>query len=223
MLFGLLLSSASLALFVAQRVDFCKIHTTQPSLPAGSGQFGQSHRPQLGVGGMGDGEKPESARGEARVCLPFFLALASISGSSCDSSRVPASPSQPHVGGACSCQATCSLCPSSPGAAGYFLLLLLSGFTICSLPCELLQQLHDQYSALNPLHLTASFGFFSPDQTLTHSLPATTKTYKKRKSTFKKNKIMASSPIASWQIDGETTETVTDRLDFLGLQNHCRW
>ena len=36
-----------------------------------------------------------------------------------------------------------------------------------------------------------------------------------------KTKIMASSPIASWQIDGETVETVTDY--FLGLQNHCGW
>ena len=36
-----------------------------------------------------------------------------------------------------------------------------------------------------------------------------------------KTKIMASSPITSWQIDGETMETV--RLYFLGLQNHCRW
>ena len=35
-----------------------------------------------------------------------------------------------------------------------------------------------------------------------------------------KTKIMA--PITSWQIDGETMETVTD-LYFLGLQNHCRW
>ena len=34
-------------------------------------------------------------------------------------------------------------------------------------------------------------------------------------------KTMASSPIASWQIDGETMETVTDY--FWGLQNHCRW
>ena len=34
-------------------------------------------------------------------------------------------------------------------------------------------------------------------------------------------KIMASGPITSWQIDGETMETV--RLYFLGLQNHCRW
>ena len=34
-------------------------------------------------------------------------------------------------------------------------------------------------------------------------------------------KIMASIPIISWQIDGETAETVTD--SFLGLQNHCRW
>ena len=33
--------------------------------------------------------------------------------------------------------------------------------------------------------------------------------------------IMASSPITSWPIDGETMETVTDYL--LGLQNHCRW
>ena len=33
---------------------------------------------------------------------------------------------------------------------------------------------------------------------------------------------MASSPITSWQIDGETVETVV-RLYFLGLQNHCRW
>ena len=36
-----------------------------------------------------------------------------------------------------------------------------------------------------------------------------------------KTKIMASGPITSWQIDGETMET--DRLYFLGLQNHCRW
>ena len=34
-------------------------------------------------------------------------------------------------------------------------------------------------------------------------------------------KIMASGPISSWQIDGETMET--ERLYFLGLQNHCRW
>ena len=37
-----------------------------------------------------------------------------------------------------------------------------------------------------------------------------------------KTKIMASGPITSWEIDGETMETVT-RLYFLGLQNHCRW
>ena len=36
-----------------------------------------------------------------------------------------------------------------------------------------------------------------------------------------KNKIMASGPIISWQIDGETMETVTDY--FGGLQNHYRW
>ena len=38
---------------------------------------------------------------------------------------------------------------------------------------------------------------------------------------IQKTKIMASGPITSWQIDGETAETVTD--SFLGLQNHCRW
>ena len=36
-----------------------------------------------------------------------------------------------------------------------------------------------------------------------------------------KNKIMASGPITSWQIDGETMETVTDFI-FEGLQNYCR-
>ena len=38
---------------------------------------------------------------------------------------------------------------------------------------------------------------------------------------IQKSKIMASGPITSWQIDGETMETVTDFI-FLGLQNHCR-
>ena len=37
---------------------------------------------------------------------------------------------------------------------------------------------------------------------------------------IQKTKIMASSPITSWQIDGQTVETVTDY--FSGLQNHCR-
>ena len=37
-----------------------------------------------------------------------------------------------------------------------------------------------------------------------------------------KTKIMASGPITSWQIVGETMETVRDFI-FLGLQNHCRW
>ena len=39
---------------------------------------------------------------------------------------------------------------------------------------------------------------------------------------IQKTKIMASGPITSWQIDGETMET-RDRLYFGGLQNHCRW
>ena len=38
---------------------------------------------------------------------------------------------------------------------------------------------------------------------------------------IQKPKIMASGPITSWQIDGETVETVSDY--FLGLQNHWRW
>ena len=38
---------------------------------------------------------------------------------------------------------------------------------------------------------------------------------------IQKTKIMTFSPITSWQIDGETMETVADY--FLGLQNHCRW
>ena len=39
---------------------------------------------------------------------------------------------------------------------------------------------------------------------------------------IQKNKIMASRPITSWEIDGETMEIVT-AFYFLGLQNHCRW
>ena len=39
---------------------------------------------------------------------------------------------------------------------------------------------------------------------------------------IQKMKIMASSPITSWQIDGETMETVTVYV-FFWLQNHCRW
>ena len=37
---------------------------------------------------------------------------------------------------------------------------------------------------------------------------------------IQKTKIMASGPITSWEIDGETVETVTDII-FGGLQNHC--
>ena len=39
---------------------------------------------------------------------------------------------------------------------------------------------------------------------------------------IQKTKIMASGPITSWEIDGETVETVSDFI-FGGLQNHCRW
>ena len=41
------------------------------------------------------------------------------------------------------------------------------------------------------------------------------------KPSIQTTKTMASGPITSWQIDGETVETVADY--FYGLQNHCRW
>ena len=43
---------------------------------------------------------------------------------------------------------------------------------------------------------------------------------------IQKTKIMASGPINSWQIDGETVEAVSEFIyffNFFGLQNHCRW
>ena len=42
-----------------------------------------------------------------------------------------------------------------------------------------------------------------------------------KKLNIQKTKIMASGPITSYEIDGETVETVSDY--FSGLQNHCRW
>ena len=39
---------------------------------------------------------------------------------------------------------------------------------------------------------------------------------------IQKTKMIASGPITSWEIDGETVETVPDFI-FLGPQNHCRW
>ena len=42
------------------------------------------------------------------------------------------------------------------------------------------------------------------------------------KLSIQKMKIMASGPITSWQIVGETVETVSDSI-WGGLQNHCRW
>ena len=42
------------------------------------------------------------------------------------------------------------------------------------------------------------------------------------KPNVQKTKIMVSGPITSWEIDGETVETVSDFI-FWGLQNHCRW
>ena len=42
------------------------------------------------------------------------------------------------------------------------------------------------------------------------------------KLSIQKTKTTTSGPITSWQIDGETMETVTDFI-LRGLQNHCRW
>ena len=42
------------------------------------------------------------------------------------------------------------------------------------------------------------------------------------KLSIQKMKIMASSPITPWEIDGETVETVSDFISG-GLQSHCRW
>ena len=42
------------------------------------------------------------------------------------------------------------------------------------------------------------------------------------KHNIQKTKIMASNPITSWEIDGETVQTVADFI-FLGSKNHCRW
>ena len=39
---------------------------------------------------------------------------------------------------------------------------------------------------------------------------------------IQKTKLMASGPITSWEIEGETAETVSDFI-FGGLQNHCKW
>ena len=39
---------------------------------------------------------------------------------------------------------------------------------------------------------------------------------------IQKTEIMAPGPVTSWEIDGETVETVTDFI-FLGSKNHCRW
>ena len=42
------------------------------------------------------------------------------------------------------------------------------------------------------------------------------------KHSIQKTKIMASGPITSWQVDGEKNGN-SDRLNIIGLQNHCRW
>ena len=63
--------------------------------------------------------------------------------------------------------------------------------------------------------------FPSPEKELTSLLMKVKEGSEKvgLKLNIRKAKIMASAAITSWQIDGETMETVTD--SFLGLQNHC--
>ena len=65
----------------------------------------------------------------------------------------------------------------------------------------------DRFLFLKPLFI---MGLFNPILSMELKL------------TIQNTKVMASSPITSWQIDGETMEIVTDFI-FLGSKNHCRW
>ena len=71
-----------------------------------------------------------------------------------------------------------------------------------------------------PALLRAGKGWFSRHPKLAGFLKEETEKIG-LKLNIQKTKIMASNPITSWQIDGETVETAADC--FLGLQNHCRW
>ena len=89
--------------------------------------------------------------------------------------------------------------------------------------CLLIIALSDQVgSSLPTWWIFIAQCFFSPPDLVYNSstwvlLPREfTSTY-----AIQKTKIMASGAIASWQIDGETMETVTDLIYFHGLQNHC--
>ena len=76
----------------------------------------------------------------------------------------------------------------------------------------------------NYLRYTDDITFMAENE---KELKSLLKKEKSEKAGFKLNiqkpKIMASGPITSWQIDGETMETVTDFIFGGELQNHCRW
>ena len=82
----------------------------------------------------------------------------------------------------------------------------------------MLEKLYRKYKALTILHSLAE-----SEEELKILQMKVKEESKKRKTglnlNIQKTKVMAFSPITSWQIDGEQTETVTD---FLGLQNHCK-
>ena len=75
-------------------------------------------------------------------------------------------------------------------------------------------------------HSTWYISFFESNRCLKRSNKLLMKVKEENKKValklnIQKTKIMASGPITSWQIDGETVGSV--RGYFLGLQNHCRW
>ena len=74
---------------------------------------------------------------------------------------------------------------------------------------------------INNLRYADNTTFTAESEELKSLLMKVKKEYEKvgLKLNIQKTKIMASSPITSWQIDGETVETVSDY--FLGLRNHC--
>ena len=98
----------------------------------------------------------------------------------------------------------------------------------CSLPCS---SVHGIFQARVVEWVAIAFSRYGDDTTIMaeskeelKSLLLKVKEESEKvglKLNIQKTKIMASGPITSWQIDGETVES--DRLHFLGLQNHCRW
>ena len=113
------------------------------------------------------------------------------------------------------------------------LLNMLSRLVITFLPKSkhLLIFYLEEYKLIVELQYVLDFSIYADDTTLMaeneeqlKSLLMKVKEESEKvglKLNIQKTKIMASSPITSWRIDGETVETVSDY--FGGLQNHCRW